>query len=152
MLTGLPVPSPSGSAPMTGHDFGAFLVGVSSPSFTFTVNNTGGVATGNLVVGVTGIGGFFFRAQEPQTLAAWYAEHLGVGAGEYGSWDQQAGQTLFTPDGLRNLATDVGATFLRQVQSKAEGYSALWSVAALFLAAFGSGPLSVDRTIVKREF
>jgi putative oxidoreductase len=63
-----------------------------------------------------------------------------------------AGQTLFTPDGLRNLATDGGAMFLQQVQSKAEGYSALWSVAGLFLAAYGSGPLSVDRTIVKREF
>jgi predicted enzyme related to lactoylglutathione lyase len=48
-------------------------------------------------MGVTGIGGIFFRAQDPQGLAAWYAEHLGVGAGEYGSWDQQAGQTLFTP-------------------------------------------------------
>jgi predicted enzyme related to lactoylglutathione lyase len=48
-------------------------------------------------MGVTGIGGFFFRARDPETLAAWYAEHLGVGAGEYGSWDQQAGQSLFLP-------------------------------------------------------
>ena len=48
-------------------------------------------------MGVTGIGGFFFRAQDPQALAAWYAEHLGVGGGEYGSWDQQAGQTIFSP-------------------------------------------------------
>jgi predicted enzyme related to lactoylglutathione lyase len=48
-------------------------------------------------MGVTGIGGIFFRAQDPQGLAAWYAQHLGVGGGDYGSWDQQAGQTLFTP-------------------------------------------------------
>jgi catechol 2,3-dioxygenase-like lactoylglutathione lyase family enzyme len=27
---------------------------------------------------VTGIGGIFFRAQDPAALAAWYAEHLGV--------------------------------------------------------------------------
>ena len=27
---------------------------------------------------VTGIGGVFFRAQDPQTLQAWYVEHLGV--------------------------------------------------------------------------
>jgi predicted enzyme related to lactoylglutathione lyase len=27
---------------------------------------------------VTGIGGVFFRAREPQALAAWYREHLGV--------------------------------------------------------------------------
>ena len=48
-------------------------------------------------MGVTGIGGFFFRAQNPEALAAWYADHLGVGLGEYGAWDQQAGQTLFLP-------------------------------------------------------
>jgi len=48
-------------------------------------------------MGVTGIGGFFFRAKDPQALAAWYAEHLGVGGGEHGSWDQQAGQTIFSP-------------------------------------------------------
>ena len=27
---------------------------------------------------VTGIGGVFFRAHDPQALAAWYEEHLGV--------------------------------------------------------------------------
>jgi predicted enzyme related to lactoylglutathione lyase len=48
-------------------------------------------------MGVTGIGGIFFRARDPQALAAWYAEHLGVGGGEYGVWDQQAGPTVFSP-------------------------------------------------------
>jgi glyoxylase I family protein len=48
-------------------------------------------------MGVTGIGGVFFRAQDPKALAAWYAEHLGIGGGEMGSWDQQAGQTIFSP-------------------------------------------------------
>jgi predicted enzyme related to lactoylglutathione lyase len=48
-------------------------------------------------MGVTGIGGFFFRARDPQALAAWYVEHLGVGGGEYGTWDQQAGQMVFSP-------------------------------------------------------
>ena len=27
---------------------------------------------------VTGIGGVFFRAQDPEALVAWYAEHVGV--------------------------------------------------------------------------
>ena len=27
---------------------------------------------------VTGLGGVFFRARDPEALAAWYAEHLGV--------------------------------------------------------------------------
>ena len=48
-------------------------------------------------MGVTGIGGLFFRAKDPQALAAWYAEHLGVGGGEMGVWDQQAGPTVFQP-------------------------------------------------------
>jgi predicted enzyme related to lactoylglutathione lyase len=29
-------------------------------------------------VAVRGIGGVFFRARDPQALAAWYAEHLGL--------------------------------------------------------------------------
>lgn len=47
---------------------------------------------------VTGIGGFFFRSDDPKGLAAWYLEHLGVGAppGVY-VWDQQAGPTVFSP-------------------------------------------------------
>ncbi|BEV12661.1 VOC family protein [Asticcacaulis sp. DW145] len=48
-------------------------------------------------MGVTGIGGFFFRAKDPKALAAWYAEHLGVGAGPYGHWDTQAGPSVFSP-------------------------------------------------------
>ena len=48
-------------------------------------------------MGVTGIGGFFFRANDTQALADWYATHLGVGGGEWGLWAQEAGQTLFSP-------------------------------------------------------
>ncbi|WP_420136389.1 VOC family protein [Sphingomonas sp.] len=48
-------------------------------------------------MGVTGIGGFFFRAQDPEALGAWYATHLGVGAGEYGTWEPQAGSSVFSP-------------------------------------------------------
>ncbi len=48
-------------------------------------------------MGVTGIGGLFFRAKDPKALGAWYAEHLGVGTGQWGLWDQQAGKTVFSP-------------------------------------------------------
>ncbi|WP_238366992.1 VOC family protein [Mesobacterium pallidum] len=44
---------------------------------------------------VTGIGGLFFRARDPQTLAAWYATHLGVGGDPV--WPQEAGPTVFAP-------------------------------------------------------
>ena len=32
-------------------------------------------------MGVTGMGGLFFRAKDPEALAKWYKEHLGVGGG-----------------------------------------------------------------------
>ncbi len=48
-------------------------------------------------MGVTGIGGLFFRAKDPKALGAWYAEHLGVGGGEWGLWNQDAGMTVFSP-------------------------------------------------------
>lgn len=50
---------------------------------------------------VQGIGGFFFRAQDPQVLAHWYCDHLGVELTptDYGQqpWRQQAGPTVFAP-------------------------------------------------------
>lgn len=46
---------------------------------------------------VTGIGGVFFRAQDPEALAAWYLEHLGVVATGEDVFMQQAGPTVFAP-------------------------------------------------------
>jgi catechol 2,3-dioxygenase-like lactoylglutathione lyase family enzyme len=47
---------------------------------------------------VTGIGGVFFRARDPEALAAWYATHLGLGPGAGGApWRQEAGFTVFAP-------------------------------------------------------
>jgi glyoxylase I family protein len=48
---------------------------------------------------VTGIGGLFFRSQDPAGLAAWYEQHLGITPVPltYGekSWHQEAGPTVF---------------------------------------------------------
>lgn len=50
---------------------------------------------------VTGIGGFFFSAQNPASLGRWYDEHLGVAPPpeSYGSssWWQQAGPKVVAP-------------------------------------------------------
>lgn len=50
---------------------------------------------------VSGFGGFFFRAREPQTLSRWYLEHLGIDlvpeSVDGGMWQQQAGPTVFQP-------------------------------------------------------
>jgi predicted enzyme related to lactoylglutathione lyase len=50
---------------------------------------------------VTGIGGLFFRSQNPAALGQWYQEHLGIALvpGDYGQkpWSQEAGPTAFAP-------------------------------------------------------
>ena len=46
---------------------------------------------------VTGIGGVFFRAGDPEALQAWYRTHLGVGGEAMPIWMQQAGPTVFMP-------------------------------------------------------
>ena len=50
---------------------------------------------------VQGIGGFFFKAQDPKGLAKWYADHLGVSLTPTGygqePWRQMAGPTAFQP-------------------------------------------------------
>jgi glyoxylase I family protein len=50
---------------------------------------------------VTGIGGFFFRAQDPKALAEWYQRHLGITtiptSYEQEPWTQEKGPTAFAP-------------------------------------------------------
>ncbi len=55
---------------------------------------------------VLGMGGLFFRARDPDALAAWYARHLNVGAGcvsdpgatpDEWAWKPQGGPMVFAP-------------------------------------------------------
>ncbi|HXN80359.1 MAG TPA: VOC family protein [Steroidobacteraceae bacterium] len=50
---------------------------------------------------VLGIGGLFFRARDPEALARWYRDHLGIVMvpPNYDErlWQQQAGPTAFAP-------------------------------------------------------
>ena len=58
-------------------------------------------------MGVTGLGGIFFRANDPDELKSWYREMLGVGggcgtdaAGESSDWSwfpESAGPIVFEP-------------------------------------------------------
>ncbi len=57
-------------------------------------------------MGVTGIGGFFFRARDPKALTLWYKEHLHVGGGcnfdgtqssDEWHWNTAGGPTVFAP-------------------------------------------------------
>jgi predicted enzyme related to lactoylglutathione lyase len=50
---------------------------------------------------VTGIGGLFFRARDPEALAQWYRDRLGISlvpcSYEEQPWRQEAGPTAFAP-------------------------------------------------------
>ncbi|WP_315763629.1 VOC family protein [Sphingomonas sp. Y38-1Y] len=47
---------------------------------------------------VVGLGGFFWRAQDPAALKSWYAEHLGVGPGPGECfWQPEPGPMVFEP-------------------------------------------------------
>lgn len=56
---------------------------------------------------VLGMGGYFFRAKDPQALKAWYRDHLGVGGGMGADpvtghsnewvWYHQGGPMVFEP-------------------------------------------------------
>ena len=57
-------------------------------------------------MGVTGIGGIFFRARDPKALSAWYKEHLNIGGGctsdgsgivDEWTWRAAGGPTVFAP-------------------------------------------------------
>jgi predicted enzyme related to lactoylglutathione lyase len=63
---------------------------------------------------ILGIGGVFFKARDPQALAAWYREHLGVPV--------EAGQTY------------------GMLTSAAQGEPTVWSAFPADTAYFGAGP------------
>src|SRR5262245_28560248 len=50
---------------------------------------------------ITGIGGLFFRAKDPTSLAQWYKDNLGISLipQDYSQqpWSQEAGPTAFAP-------------------------------------------------------
>ncbi|MEM7191500.1 MAG: VOC family protein [Pseudomonadota bacterium] len=52
---------------------------------------------------VDGIGGFFFRANDPAGLAEWYKSHLGINLAPTGAgtppWISKEGVTVFAPFG-----------------------------------------------------
>ncbi len=49
---------------------------------------------------VTGLGGVFFKTKDKKKLLAWYQEHLGIEADEYGSksfeWREESGEKAFS--------------------------------------------------------
>jgi predicted enzyme related to lactoylglutathione lyase len=55
---------------------------------------------------VTGLGGVFFKAEDPQKIKKWYNKHLGIDADEYGfqfKWIEK--------DNVKNVGTTVWSPF-----------------------------------------
>jgi predicted enzyme related to lactoylglutathione lyase len=46
---------------------------------------------------VTGIGGLFFRAHDPDALSDWYRTQFRIGLEPHGVWNQSSGPTVFMP-------------------------------------------------------
>jgi predicted enzyme related to lactoylglutathione lyase len=47
---------------------------------------------------ISGFGGFFFRARDPEALGRWYEEQFGINwVGSSEIWHQEAGPTVFAP-------------------------------------------------------
>ena len=74
-------------------------------------------------MGVTGVGGIFMRARDTKALSAWYAEHLGIGGGEWGMWEQGAGPTIFSPFKMDSDYFDADRQFM--LNFRVDGLEAL---------------------------
>ncbi|MEO1323305.1 MAG: VOC family protein [Pseudomonadota bacterium] len=65
---------------------------------------------------VTGIGGFFFRSDDPESLSEWYKENLGVDLAPQKSggapWQQEAGFTVFDPFARDNEMIPSGKSWM----------------------------------------
>lgn len=72
--------------------------------------------TGDRMEKVTGIGGFFFRAEDPTALGKWYKDNLGVELAPQLSggapWQQEAGFTVFDPFTMDNPMIPEGKTWM----------------------------------------
>ncbi|MBK1796241.1 VOC family protein [Devosia sp. WQ 349] len=57
---------------------------------------------------VTGIGGVFFRAKDPDALSDWYETNLGISQ----FWQQEGGPTVFAPYELTSTYFDQSKPFM----------------------------------------
>jgi len=56
------------------------------------------MADGEPDVSVSGLGGVFFRSEDPEALGDWYQQHFGIDKASAGPpWTQEAGPTVFSP-------------------------------------------------------
>ncbi len=53
--------------------------------------------SGEVFMSAVGIGGVFFRANDPKALKEWYQKHLGLSVDYASPWVQESGPTLFMP-------------------------------------------------------
>ena len=77
------------------------LIAAALVSTGYLFADTSSTSAGMQKQRVTGIGGVFFRANDPAALARWYKEKLGIDLvpSDYSQkpWTQEAGPTAFAP-------------------------------------------------------
>ena len=93
---------------------------------------------------VTGIGGLFFRADDPESLAQWYRDHLGIGAGcsaegaglaDEWSWATAAGPMIFAPFPVKTDYFAADKSFM--INLRVTGLSAM-------LASLGKANIAIE--------
>ena len=71
---------------------------------------------GEKMENVTGIGGFFFRAENPEKLSEWYRDNLGIDLAPQKTggapWMQEAGFTVFDPFEIKNEMIPEGKSWM----------------------------------------
>lgn len=105
---------------------------------------------------VLGIGGVFFKAQDPEKLAAWYREHLGLDVEEYGGVTFREGPNPNEPLPARQAYT-VWSPFPADTDyfaPSAKPFMINFRVADLdaLLAKLRSEGVTVDERAEKSEF
>jgi predicted enzyme related to lactoylglutathione lyase len=64
---------------------------------------------------VQGIGGIFFKSQNPEALRQWYSQHLGIKIEEWG------GSVMFTEAGQKNPGYQIWSIFAAETEYFAPG-------------------------------
>ena len=102
---------------------------------------------------VTGIGGIFFKAKNPEALGAWYKEHLGIDVQAWGgaAFDWKGPDR---PEGVGTTAWSLFAAGTDHFAPSATPFMINYRVEdlAALLAALRAESVPVDETVEESEF
>ena len=104
---------------------------------------------------VTGIGGIFFKANDPEKLGAWYRKHLGIDVQDWGGASFQEGvASTLTPKRQSHVVWspfDAGTTYFAPSEKPFMINYRVHDLTAL-LAQLPSEGVTVDENVEESEF